>query len=264
MDNAGDIRISGSGTITGGVYNNISISGGGKWNGDVECASFRVSGGAKGSGDIKASQEIAVSGSFKSQSAVYCGGSVKISGSASCDGELRCEGPVHISGGAACGRLTGGKVQISGSIRCESVRAESLSISGGCDIEGDCEAEKAEISGATNIKGLLNADEVIIHSGGKHCYSNIGSIGGRTVTIDNCSPQVNLLFGFITVITGTPSCTVVTESIEADEIDIMSTKAEVIRGNNVKIGEGCKIRRVEYSGTLDVHPESEVEEAIKI
>ena len=83
MDNAGDIRISGSGTITGGDYNNISISGGGKWNGDVECTSFRVSGGAKGNGDIKASQEIAVSGSFKSQSAVYCGGSVKISGSAS-------------------------------------------------------------------------------------------------------------------------------------------------------------------------------------
>ena len=106
MDNSGDIRLSGSGTISGGTYNNISVSGGGKWNGDIECNSFRVSGGAKGEGNITAKDEFSVSGSLKSKGSVICDGSVKISGSAICEGEITGD-EVRISGGASCGKLAG-------------------------------------------------------------------------------------------------------------------------------------------------------------
>lgn len=263
MAESGDIRISGSGTISGGSYNNISVSGGGKWLGDIDCFSFHVSGGAKGEGDIRAQNEVSVSGSLKSGGSVLCEGTVRISGSAMCSGKLT-GAEVRISGGASCDALSGKDVKVSGSLKSGSVRAEQLKISGGCAITGDCEGETVEISGSSDIGGLLNADEVLIHVS-RTTSSNIGSIGGRSITVDCHVSDINLLMGaFIFGNRPVPSCRLVTESIEADEVNIMSTKASVVRGNNVSIGEGCEIHRVEYSGSLEIHPSSTVDETVQI
>lgn len=53
------------------------------------------------------------------------------------------------------------------------------------------------------------------------------------------------------------------ETIEGEDIDLESTKAELVRGRNVVIGAGCEIERVEYSGTLTVDKAAKVGEQVK-
>ena len=47
-------------------------------------------------------------------------------------------------------------------------------------------------------------------------------------------------------------------SIEGDDIDIEYVIAESVTGRNVKIGPGCKIGRVTYSGNYTGNDESEI------
>ncbi|HRU22306.1 MAG TPA: hypothetical protein P5113_06475, partial [Candidatus Bipolaricaulis sp.] len=51
--------------------------------------------------------------------------------------------------------------------------------------------------------------------------------------------------------------------IEGDQVHLEATTADVVRGKIVHIGPGCRIGRVEYTESLDVHPEAEVREKIK-
>ena len=60
-----DIRISGSGTVGSGEYNEVKISGSGRICGDVKCERFAVSGSAHSAGVIECSGELSVSGSLK-------------------------------------------------------------------------------------------------------------------------------------------------------------------------------------------------------
>lgn len=46
--------------------------------------------------------------------------------------------------------------------------------------------------------------------------------------------------------------------IEGDEIELENTEAEVVRGDKIKIGLGCRIGTVEYRSSLQIHPQSEV------
>jgi len=50
------------------------------------------------------------------------------------------------------------------------------------------------------------------------------------------------------------------ESIEGDRVYLESTQADVVRGREVSIGPSCRIRRVEYSQSLQVDPTAEVAE----
>ena len=42
--------------------------------------------------------------------------------------------------------------------------------------------------------------------------------------------------------------------VPGDEIELEDVEAEIVRGRNVRIGEGCRIGCVEYSGTLTAAP----------
>lgn len=42
------------------------------------------------------------------------------------------------------------------------------------------------------------------------------------------------------------------------------SKAKTVRGERVKIGEGCEIARVEYYQKLEVHEDAKVGEKIKL
>jgi hypothetical protein len=55
-----------------------------------------------------------------------------------------------------------------------------------------------------------------------------------------------------------------TSVIEADEIQLEDTRADVVRGRNVVIGAGCRIGLVEYADELRVDPDAEVKERKKI
>ena len=59
-----DVKIAGSGTISSGEYNLVSIAGSGKAIGDITCKLLKVAGSARFEGTIN-SDEVSIAGSCK-------------------------------------------------------------------------------------------------------------------------------------------------------------------------------------------------------
>ena len=240
--NYGDIRISGSGTSGGGRYNDVTISGSGKINGDIECIDFKTSGSSKVIGNVKAE-------------------TIKVSGSARIEGnvetvEMKVSGSSHVTG-----QVKSQTLKISGSIHIEgSLYGEEVTIMGSAHIEKDCEVESFKASGNFKIHGLLNAGQVNINLGGKSSVKEIGGehIEVKVSIVDNffLKKAIDKMFNTRGELT--------TELIEGDEIYLENTNANIVRGNNVTIGEGCNIGLIEYSGQISVSNESIVKEQKKI
>lgn len=237
-NNIGDIKISGSGTAGGGKYNEISISGSGEINGDLECIEFKTSGSSKVAGDLKA-ESIKVSGSARITGNVEVGG-MNVSGSSHVDGQVKSQsikvsGAIHIGGS-----LYGEEVNISGSLR----------------VGKDCEVECFNASGSFRIQGLLNAGEIKINLGGK---SSVKEIGGENIEV-----RVGIMdkFFFRKVIDKmfNTKGELTTELIEGDEIYLENTNAKIVRGNNITIGDDCNIDLLEYSGKINISSASIVGE----
>ncbi|MCB2290228.1 polymer-forming cytoskeletal protein [Clostridium sp. CS001] len=238
----GDIKISGSGSSCGGKCNEVSISGSGKINGDLECVEFKTSGSSKVTGALKAE-------------------TIKVSGSANIEGDIEV-GEMKVSGSAhVLGQVKGQSIKISGSIHVgESLYGEEVNISGSLHVGKDCEVERFKASGNFKIQGLLNAGEVNISLGGK---SSVKEIGGEHIEVKVSSIENFFLKKVIDNIFNTKG-ELTTELIEGDEIYLENTNAKIVRGNNVTIGDGCNIGLIEYSGEINISSESIVKEQKKI
>ncbi len=236
--------ISGAGTIGGGTYTRISISGAGKVTGDVTAEELRISGAGKVLGRAEATQ-ITASGSAVFASDVTAE-EMRVSGSARVDGrakvkELKCSGTFKAGG---------------------SLSSEYIKTTGDLRVGGDVEAEIFKATGGFRIDGLLSADRVEIHIGGR-CQAK--EIGGERiqVTRGGWKEKGILLDGLIKLFTGGGVAELVTTQIEGDEITLEDTTAEVVRGTRIEIGPGCRIGRVEYSESLHVDPDAVVKEEVK-
>ncbi len=253
-----DLKINGSGTSGGGQFNTVKISGSGKIMGDVDCNELKISGsgtisGNINSGLIKTSGSSRITGNMKAETIIISGssrvdGSIKvasmeISGSTKISEDLICK-DFKVSGSCKVeGKLQGGKVKSSGSLK----------------VDKDCEVEAFTSRGSVNINGLLSADMVDIQV--DHT-SSIKEIGGETISIKH-EQSVNLLKQVVNFFLQRDDY-LQSELIEGDEIFLENTKAKLVRGKNVVIGENCEITTVEYSGTLDVRKNSKVGESVKI
>jgi Integral membrane protein CcmA involved in cell shape determination len=220
-----DMRISGSGRMSGGSYNDVRISGWGEVAGDIDCNDFSISGSGNVTGALKAN-DATISGSGRIDGGVDCAQRLKISGSA------------KIGGSVKCGTLT-----VSGDSHIEKdVRAEKIRISGSTKIGGNCSAEEFKTDGSFAIGGLLNAGsiELRLHAWG----SSAQEIGGEAISVSRH------MHGWLTKFFG-GKYLLETGTIEGDEINLEGVKASVVRGRNIRIGEGCDIGLVEYSGTFE-------------
>lgn len=238
--NLGDLSISGSGSAGGGSFRRVSISGSGSVRGDVACTSCKVSGSARIEGALKA-EEGKISGSAHITGDTEIG-TLSVSGSAHIDGNVR-SGPLHVSGSARIGgSLDAGEAHISG----------ELSTGGGCS------AETFRVSGVVRIGGLLNADTVELHL---HSHgSSAKEIGGGHILVERGEPSFigSLIAGF----TGRgPLLT--TDVVEGDDVALEGTKANVVRGRRVSIGEGCEIGLVEYDESFTRDDSAAVRESKK-
>ncbi|MBU5455904.1 hypothetical protein [Caproiciproducens sp. MSJ-32] len=121
-------------------------------------------------------------------------------------------------------------------------------------VENNCEAEDFYAEGKINIKGLLSVDniEIILQR-----RSNITEIGGEKLSVRKEDKGIfsNLFFNSRYIL--------IAEEIEADEIYLEYTKCKVVRGNNIIIGEGCNIEKIEYNNELEVNEKSIVKENCK-
>ena len=239
MSELRDVKISGSGTIAGGEYNIVKISGSGKIDGDVRCKIIGISGCASIDGYIYTDE-------------------LKISGSCKIIGDTKCE-IGKVSGSATIeGNMSGKEIRISGGTKIAgNMNFNTIETSGSLTTSGDVEGENVIINGVCKVDGLINGENIDIKLHSKSCSKEIG---GEKITISGRETSSLLRIFSKAASRGSFVC----ESIEGNEIDIEYTESSVVRGRNINIGPGCKISKVEYYDTLEIHENAEVSEKIKL
>lgn len=223
----GDLHISGSGRTSGGLYGNVSISGSGSVDGDLECGRFSVSGSCHVAGSLKA-KEASISGSAHVGGTAEVAETLKVSGSGKVDGDATV-GTVRVMGEAHFGG---------------ALKADDLHVSGSVKVDGDCNAETFTSEGGFYIGGLLNAGELTMKL--YPLGSRAQDIGGGRITVTRGSRGF-----FSRIFNPLTKYLLETGTIEGDDVELEGVKAKVVRGVNVKIGPGCDIDLVEYSGTFE-------------
>ena len=230
------MKIAGSGSIPGGEYQEeIHISGTGKVTGSTSCTGVSISGTGKIEGDLHCTGEVSSSGSGK------------VKGDLEAD-ELHSSGSFDVEGGLRCK-----KISSSGSLNAGSVSADKLHISGMLKCDEDISAEDAVIRGYVKSGGLINAEKLDIEF---DTSSEANSIGGSSIRIRKKGFIAAAILKFI----GKDDAGLfkVSGSIEGDDIDIEYVEADSVTGKNVKIGPGCNIGVVSFSGTYKASEDSVV------
>lgn len=229
----GSVKIAGSGTAGGGVYEDVAISGSGKITGDIEAQGIAISGSGKVQGNAKAR-------------VFRCSGTFKVAGNVEAE-ELRCSGA-----GKIAGHVTAGVLKVSGAMHIGGpVKATEISAAGAVNFGDAVACEHFRASGKFEIAGLLNADRVEISL--RH-DSHVREIGGEQIEIVGAPGSCNL-FGLHW---GAAQGVLRVETIEGDDIYLEDTHAETVRGRRVVIGPGCRVQNVEYSESLHIAPGAEV------
>lgn len=234
--NKPSIKISGSGSAGGGNYDQIRISGSGKITSDASCQIFKASGSTSVIGTMKA-EEARMSGSTRFKKDLNAG-------------QLKASGSVKSEANVSAKTL-----RASGSFTVEGeLSGETLEFSGSLCVGQDLNAEQFYMNGQCQIGGLLNADCVEISLEGRSVVKAIGA-GKVKVTMGKFGGFFKDLVGLFSYESGK----LISESIEGDELYLENTICDVVRGGNVVIGKGCRIKLVEYSGSLDILEDAEVE-----
>ncbi|GIO33331.1 MULTISPECIES: hypothetical protein [Paenibacillus] len=220
-----EMRISGIGNSQGGYYSHVRVDGMAKINGDTDCISFDSNG------------TLTVEGSLQSES-VTMNGTAKIEGRASAN-RMMLDGLVTIKDQAVCHETlsANGRLSIAGGLIGEKVE-----IFGSLKSGGGVQCETFNVHGGFNIDGLLNAGMIDVKLS---IPSKIKEIGGDAISVKRFK-KVSVLEQFVPAF----SARLQAQVIEGDEIDLEYTEADIVRGNVVRIGKGCKVGRVEYKDRL--------------
>ena len=225
-----NLKIAGEGTASGGFYNNVVVSGKADIHGDFDCIDFKISGACDVNGNLKSktgkiSGEVKIKGNLESEE-------FKISGNSDIQGDATVK-KLKIQGGTNIGG---------------NISSEEVSLFGEIKVKGDCNAEAFISRGAFTIDGLLNAGElnIVLYS-----KSKVSEIGGEKITIKKgITSKIKKIIKSIFLPSDFFDGKLYTESIEGDDIYLEDTKAKVVRGNNITIGEGCEIELIEYKNTF--------------
>lgn len=233
----GDLYINGIGGSNGGEFDQVSINGRGTVKTDIVCDVFDCNGVGAVKGNVKAEK-------------------AKVNGKAKVEGSLEAQvmtidGTVNIGENLAVGNMTvNGHASIGG-----LVKGEDLQIKGLFTVKGDCEAEIFHAESHFSIGGLLNADDIDVKIYGE---CRVKEIGGQAITVISRETLIGSLLKPFT------KTQLVTDLIEGDKINLESTSAKIVRGNDVKIGPDCKIGLVEYTGEIDVSKNAIVGDTRKV
>jgi cytoskeletal protein CcmA (bactofilin family) len=237
-----DLKIYGVGDATGGEFNEVSINGQGDVNGGVVCARFNLNGEGTVNGPLKA-QDGSVLGTTTIKGALEADrfkifGTARIVGDVSVK-DLDIDGTVTVHGG---------------------VKSDAINLRGNTKIHGNCTAERFDCKGSFTIDGLLNAGKIDITLYGS---TKVKEIGGETIRVRKESgPIANVVNAILEKLDFKQRLE--TDTIEGDEVSLEYTRAGTVRGNHVRLGDGCEIDLVEYKGTLDQAPGAMVKEAKKV
>lgn len=233
------LSVTGTSMASGGVYDKVRIVGEGSIDGDVECASFKCVGNLDMSGHLATGQMSVVgtstfSGNVQAE-LLKITGTVSVGGDASLK-QLRCSGTLETQG---------------------SLSGEEIKLRGQLQIKGDCEADVFRARGVFEVGGLLNAGRMDIKLY-ETCRAR--EIGGETILVRRAALLAPFSFFF------RPSAFSRLEAdvIEGDSIYLEHTKAGIVRGKQVTIGQGCEIGLVEYKDRLEQKKGSHIADSRKL
>jgi cytoskeletal protein CcmA (bactofilin family) len=231
--------VRGAAELSGGDYTKILILGSGVVTGDVRAERLR----SFGSGELQGVSEfgrlsVVGSGSF---------------GAGLTAGRVRALGALDVRGRLEARKLTAtGACEVGGDVLVDEIRTLGL-----------LECQSAETSsfrvrGAVQIDGLLSGDLVELHLGGLD--SRVKEIGGERVEVwrHSFGKRNPLVKGLGWLCNPGLRAYLRASTVEADDVALENTRAEVVRGKRVWIGAGCEIDEVEYEESLTVHPKAVV------
>lgn len=143
-----------------------------------------------------------------------------------------------------------GDLSVTGRVSCQRLR-----LWGNAMLDEDVVSEEVKLTGTCRIRGLVSAERIQIRSRGQ-CQLN--EIGGAVIAIrsgwneDGCPNSRSFLNW---------RCrgTTRVHLIEGDRIYLENTAADIVRGQTITLGSGCRIGTIEYTVNLTQHPSSEVE-----
>lgn len=172
-------------------------------------------------------------------------------------GETSVKENLHGEGLRVIGTLSAGgnayvhQTKVRGTIDIGSgFKGEQADIKGMITTGGNLEAETLSLQGGFEVGGVLNAGTMDI--GLRFSVNKAEEIVGGKIIIKKNSSIPFFSFG--------KGGRLEAKTIEGDDIYLENTKADVVRGHHVKIGPGCEIGIVEYSGTYEYKSESVVKE----
>lgn len=236
MKKSENLIINGSGDYPGGRYDKISIRGEGTIDNDVECSAFNVYGTSEALKNVTT-------------------GSMKVLGEAEFKGNIVAQETLVMGTMEVAGIARLKKMKILGTLDVgESLSGDEANIKGSISVGGDVEYETFESSGGFEVKGLLNADSIKIAL--RFGESSAEEIGGGKITIKR---KKNSFLPFVGV-----EGSLAAKVIEGDDIYLENTKAEMVRGNKVKIGPGCEIGMVEYRNDFSEDAHSNIKMSKRI
>ncbi|MCL2680730.1 MAG: hypothetical protein FWF11_04570 [Coriobacteriia bacterium] len=169
------------------------------------------------------------------------------------DGVCNCSGDVSAQILDVAGILNCDKNLEAGSFDCDGVanikgnmRSEVIDVDGYLNVGKKAAQSKLEASTIrcrgiiTCLGGEINAD--LIDAEG---YINAGEIVGEKVVIKS---QSSILMKWLA------SKFSKVDTIEATTIELSGVSAQIVNGNDIKIGENCSIEKLDCSGRLTIHP----------
>ncbi|MDQ6423357.1 hypothetical protein RB620_28400 [Paenibacillus sp. LHD-117] len=197
-----------------------------------------------------------ITGDAKLMGHIYCK-SFALTGTATVQGDLEA-GKLKFTGEVKVeGSLKGGIFGGMGELRTETgFRGNEVRMSGLLHSGGQIEAEKLDIRGVIEADGVVNAENTTIRLYGP---SQAKEIVGGTITVRR-SRGLRLK----ELLQPSANTGLTAGLIEGDEVYIEFTRADLVRGNRVKVGSGCEIGRIEYRDSLDVHAKSKTGTAVKL
>lgn len=184
-----NFKIAGSGIISGGSYNNISIAGSAKSNNDITCNLIKVAGSASFNGNVD-SKEISIAGSSKfvknlKSNKIKIAGAIKVMGDLSSE-ELNIDGVITVEGecnvgvlnhdgeGSNYNNIYGEKIKLyskrrkkitvneieATNIELKSVVAKRIS-GDNIKLEGKCEIEIIEFRNSLKLSNDTEVKQII-------------------------------------------------------------------------------------------------------
>jgi cytoskeletal protein CcmA (bactofilin family) len=180
---------------------------------------------------------------------------IKISGVGTILNDIACEnitleGVCKVNGNINCNNIL-----IEGTFNsCGYMEAnEKVLVNGYIRSEENIQGREIDINGRIIVNGLLSGDEIKILFMGKN---RIKEIGGEVITA--LQEKKHFINGIMI-----PN-KLISDVIEGDIVVLENTKCDMVRGKNITIKGGCKIKKIEYSGEIFIDEKSKVENVIKL